>query len=110
MLVLGINYGSGHDSSAALAVDGQVKYAIAEERLSRVKQDGRFPRLAIEACLAHVGATVKDVEAVFCGWQGAASILKHDARTFLSGSRPQTVGGAVRFFASSFIDARRNSG
>ena len=54
MLTLGINYGS-HDSAAAIARDGEILFATAEERLSRKKHDSGFPLLAIRACLAHAG-------------------------------------------------------
>lgn len=41
-----------HDSSAALvsAATGDVLYASAEERLSNVKHDSRFPWASIEKC------------------------------------------------------------
>ncbi len=110
MLIIGINYGSDHDSSAALSLDGEVKFAIAEERLSRLKHDGRFPELAIRACLAHAGASMKDVAAVICGWQAPAAILAQDAKNFLVGSHPKSLGGATRYIASESIKAWRNSG
>lgn len=48
---IGITY--GHDSSACIMdEDGRIIMAIAEERLSRHKHDGRFPVLSIEECLA----------------------------------------------------------
>lgn len=47
-LYAGINYNGMHDSSAAAVdADGDVVAAVSEERLSRVKQDGRFPHAAI---------------------------------------------------------------
>ena len=51
MLSLGINYSQMHDSSACIVRDGEVLFAVAEERLSRVKHDARFPVMAIRACL-----------------------------------------------------------
>jgi carbamoyltransferase len=110
MLVLGINYGSGHDSSAALAVDGEIKFAIAEERISRFKHDGRFPKLALEACLAHGGASMTDVDAIVCGWQPPAEILRQDAKNFLIGSHPMSPFSAIRYLASGSLNAWRNSG
>ena len=57
MLTLGINYGS-HDSAAAIARDGEILFATAEERLSRKKHDGGFPLIGLiwshEDC--HAGA------------------------------------------------------
>ena len=35
MISLGINYSQMHDSSACIARDGEILFAIAEERLSR---------------------------------------------------------------------------
>ena len=42
MLTLGINYSQMHDSSACVVRDGELLFAVAEERLSRVKHDARF--------------------------------------------------------------------
>ncbi|MGH3713105.1 MAG: carbamoyltransferase C-terminal domain-containing protein [Micromonosporaceae bacterium] len=47
-MFLGINYSGMHDSSVCLvAADGDVVYAVSEERFTRVKQDGRFPHRAL---------------------------------------------------------------
>ena len=51
MIILGLNYSQMHDSSACLVQDGELLFAVAEERISRVKHDARFPALAIRACL-----------------------------------------------------------
>ncbi|MBL8490105.1 MAG: hypothetical protein JNM82_04930 [Rhodocyclaceae bacterium] len=62
-LVLGLAAGA-HDSAAALLRDGEVVAAVSEERLTRVKGQGGFPRRAIAAVLAMAGASPRDVEAV----------------------------------------------
>lgn len=47
--VLGLNYSGMHDSSIAIvAPDGEVLYALSLERVSRHKQDGRFPFQLLE--------------------------------------------------------------
>jgi carbamoyltransferase len=51
MITLGLNYSQMHDSSACLVRDGELLFAVAEERISNVKHDARFPGLAIRACL-----------------------------------------------------------
>ena len=51
MITLGINYSQMHDSSACLVRDGELVFAVAEERISRTKHDARFPQNAIRACL-----------------------------------------------------------
>jgi carbamoyltransferase len=45
---LGINYSGTHDSSVSLIdKSGNLIFAASEERFSRLKKDGRFPRLAL---------------------------------------------------------------
>src|SRR5262245_53142312 len=68
MYVLGLS-GFWHDSSAALIRDGEVVCAVAEERLSRKKQDGGFPQLAIQACLDEAGITMDQVSHIGLGWK-----------------------------------------
>ena len=63
MLVLGIS-AFYHDSAAALVRDGEVVAAAQEERFTRKKHDARFPRHAVEFCLAHAGATLDAVDYV----------------------------------------------
>ncbi|MGA2734223.1 MAG: carbamoyltransferase [Syntrophobacteraceae bacterium] len=40
-----------HDSAAALVIDGQVVFAVQEERFSRKKHDPSFPVHAVKSCL-----------------------------------------------------------
>ena len=75
MLILGLNMFHA-DASAAIVVDGEVKFAIAEERLNRHKHFGGFPALAIKACLDAVGANISDVEHVAVGQDSDANIAK----------------------------------
>jgi carbamoyltransferase len=53
-----------HDSAAALVVDGRIVAAAQEERFSRVKHDHRFPRNAVDYCLAEAGLTPGDLDHV----------------------------------------------
>jgi carbamoyltransferase len=55
MLILGLNMFHA-DASAAIVEDGNVLFAIAEERLNRRKHFGGFPALAVKACLEAAGA------------------------------------------------------
>jgi carbamoyltransferase len=49
-MLLGVNYNGMHDSAVALLTDaGKVFCAVSEERLSRVKKDGRIPRRALSS-------------------------------------------------------------
>jgi|GEM_PF-4376233 len=50
LVILGIS-AVYHDSAAALIVDGEIVFAVHEERLTRKKHDSAFPVQAIWACL-----------------------------------------------------------
>jgi carbamoyltransferase len=75
MLILGLNMFHA-DASAAIVLDGEVKFAIAEERLNRHKHFGGFPSLAVKACLDAVGAKISDVEHVAVGQDTNANLAQ----------------------------------
>ncbi len=75
MLILGLNMFHA-DASAAIVQDGRVVFAIAEERLNRVKHYGGFPALAIRACLDAVGAKISDINYVAVGQDSNANLTK----------------------------------
>jgi len=75
MLILGLNMFHA-DASGAIVLDGEVKFAIAEERLNRHKHFGGFPALAVKACLDAVGAKVSDIEHVAVGQDSDANLAK----------------------------------
>jgi carbamoyltransferase len=58
----------GHDSAAALIIDGEFAAGVAEERLSRDKHTGVFPRLAIQSCLEQAGLTLAEIDEVAHGF------------------------------------------
>jgi carbamoyltransferase len=75
MLILGLNMFHA-DASAAIVQDGEVVFAIAEERLNRKKHYGGFPTLAVKACLEAVGARIADVQHVAVGQDSDANLAK----------------------------------
>ncbi len=75
MLILGLNMFHA-DASAAIVQDGEVVFAIAEERLNRVKHYAGFPALAVKACLDAVGARITDVDHVAVGQDSDANLAK----------------------------------
>src|SRR5271169_928086 len=75
MLILGLNMFHA-DASAAIVQDGEVVFAIAEERLNRIKHYAGFPALAIKACLDFVGAKITDVDHVAIGQDSDANLAK----------------------------------
>jgi len=75
MLILGLNMFHA-DASAALIQDGEVLFAIAEERLNRVKHYAGFPTLAIQACLDFAGVKITDIDHVAIGQDSDANLAK----------------------------------
>ena len=85
MLTLGINYSQMHDSSACIVRDGELLFAVAEERLSRNKHDSGFPRLAIRACLDFAEVEAAQLDEVCFGWQAPGSLFRHDLKCYAAG-------------------------
>src|SRR4030095_7440848 len=63
MRVLGVS-AFYHDSAAALIEDGRIVAAAQEERFSRKKHDARFPRNAMDFCLAAGGTDLAGIDYV----------------------------------------------
>ena len=103
MITLGLNYSQMHDSSACLVRDGELLFAVAEERISRVKHDARFPALAIQACLDFAKIRPDQVDEVCVGWQTPGATYRHDLKLYATGQWPITylnVLNSTRHFAS----------
>jgi carbamoyltransferase len=95
MLTLGINYTRMHDSSACLVKDGELLFAIAEERLSRLKHDAEFPKLAIEACLNFAGIKAQQLDEVCFGWPTPGPGYRHDLMCYANGRLPATAANVL---------------
>ena len=103
MLTLGINYSQMHDSAACIVRDGELLFAVAEERLSRVKHDSRFPQLAIQACFDFAKVSADQIDEVCFGWQTAGPVYRHDLKLYALGQTPITylnVLNSTRHFVS----------
>ncbi len=103
MITLGINYSQMHDSSACIVRDGELLFAVAEERISRQKHDSRFPQLAIQACLEFAQVRAEQLDEVCFGWQTAGPVYRHDLKLYALGKWPITylnVLNSTRHFAS----------
>jgi carbamoyltransferase len=75
MLILGLNMFHA-DASAAVIQDGEVVFAIAEERLNRIKHYAGFPTLAVKACLDAAGAKITDIDHVAVGQDSDANLAR----------------------------------
>lgn len=60
MNILAIRF--GHDAGAAIVIDGKIVVDIAEERLSRTKNDSSFPVLSIDFCLQFASLTIDQID------------------------------------------------
>jgi carbamoyltransferase len=110
LISLGINYSEMHDSAACIARDGHILFAVAEERLSRLKHDARFPSLSIEACLAAVGIRADQLDFVCFGWPPAIEALKHDLKCMATGSLPLTYIDLVSTVRRNLNHTRKQNG
>jgi carbamoyltransferase len=103
MLSLGINYSQMHDSSACIARDGEILFAVAEERLSRVKHDAQFPVRAIRACLDFAGVHADSLDFICQGWSPPRVGFLHDLSCYASGKQPvdsRALLNSTRYFLS----------
>jgi carbamoyltransferase len=95
MLTLGINYSQMHDSAACVVRDGKLLFAVAEERISRLKHDARFPQHAIRACLEFAKVRAEQLDEVCFGWQTAGPAYRHDLKCYATGKMPVTYLGGL---------------
>ena len=66
-IILGLNHG-GHDTAAALMIDGELISACEEERFSLEKHSTQFPNLAIQECLRSAGIKIEEVSRITNGF------------------------------------------
>lgn len=71
--VLGIHQ-SGPISSAAILKNGNLIAGIAEERITRIKQDRNFPHNAIDFCLNSCGIDIGSVNQIAIGWNPGENV------------------------------------
>jgi carbamoyltransferase len=110
MITLGFNYSQMHDSSACIMRDGELLFAVAEERLSRVKHDAGFPHRAIRACLDFAKVRADQVDEICQGWPAPWRTFAADVKCFASGRYPVNYLNALnstRLFVSM---AHQNGG
>ena len=109
MISLGISYYM-HDSAACIVRDGELLFAVAEERLSRVKHDAGFPHLSIQACLRFAGVRADQVDEVCFGWQAPRATSACDARCFLTGRHPASYHYVASAATQGLLMWRRRGG
>lgn len=75
MIILGLSP-LDKDATVSLLVDGQLTWAIGEERLSRQKMHSGFPHLALQMVLDRAGITARDVDQVVYAFQDCETETK----------------------------------
>ncbi|MGH9699202.1 MAG: carbamoyltransferase family protein [Candidatus Acidiferrales bacterium] len=110
MISLGFNYSNMHDSSACIARNGEILFAVAEERLSRSKHDARFPVLAIRACLDFAGLRAADLDFVCQSWPLPGAQLRHDLKCMLTGTLPVTPIDVLNLFRGQMANRSQRGG
>jgi carbamoyltransferase len=91
-VILGINAFHA-DSAACVVIDGELKFAVAEERLGpREKHSSRFPEHAIRRALLESGVRLRDVTHVAIARNPRANYMQKMAYV---AKRPLKAAGAV---------------
>ena len=109
MIVLGLNYSAQHDAAAAIAQDEHILFAVAEERVSRIKHDGGFPKLAIEASLHHTGISLSEIDQIVCGWPALHQVFMNDIKNYVLRKMPGSATDVARGLAKGTIGATFSS-
>ena len=114
-LALGIHW--AHDASVAICSPEGIVFALAEERVSRIKHYYGFPQRAIETALSYCGLTGKDISFVafstssvlFPDHDNFASI-KADGSSGIPAQRSviRALGGSLKRGARDFLSSLRS--
>ena len=84
MTILGISDVTGNHSHSSIALirNGHLKFALSQERQSRIKNDPQFPAAAVQTGLDYLGIKLSDLDAAVCAYPPPryyAGLLSHGA-------------------------------
>jgi carbamoyltransferase len=95
MVILGIGGLGYRDAAAALVVDGALVAAASEDRFTRIKHQGGWPKRSVAWCLKQAGVRMEDVDRVavannpwvplrekVLGWYGEKFFESREFRAF----------------------------
>ena len=77
-IILGINW--EQNSTAALMIDGEIRSCVSEERFSRIKNDERYPKKAIEWILSENNISKNEITKICLiskAWTPTYSLIRH---------------------------------
>jgi carbamoyltransferase len=109
MNILGISF-SLHESAACIVRDGKLIFACAEERLSGVKQDARFPIHAIRTALDFSDLKPCDIDHIAIGWSKPGLGERHNLKLMLTGKWPMCRMRLERTFMHAIKQWRHRGG
>lgn len=97
MNILGISAGFSHDPAACIMVDGEIIYAIEEERIIRKKYaDHERPIWAIKNCLEYAKLSLDDIDILAISWNPylfPPDSLRPDDQRFFNALFPKSLYG-----------------
>jgi carbamoyltransferase len=85
VITLGFNYSQMHDSFACIARDGELLFAVSEERISRIKHDAGFPHNPIRACLDFAGVHPDQLDVICVSCPVPGRLLWTDLKSISKG-------------------------
>ena len=94
MVVIGIN--EGINSSVVVSENGQIRFALQEERVCRQKEFVGFPHQALQFTLKHLGLQPQDVEAVCLSNLKSPGFSKEEFRAAYERNARQSVEELTR--------------
>ena len=77
-IIIGINW--EQNSTASLMINGEIKGCVSEERFSRIKNDERYPKNAIDYLLKEYSINknfIKKVCVISKQWSPIYSLVRH---------------------------------
>lgn len=89
MNILGINAFHG-DASVALVKDGNLEFALEEERINRIKHSAGFPIKSIEYCLNYNNLKLNDINSICFNFNSRANLfpkIKYSLRNLTENNR-----------------------
>ncbi len=100
-------------SSACLIFNGNIVFAIEEERLSRIKNDSSFPYLSIQSCLDFKNLNINDIDAFAIYWdrfEFLSRILSSFKLIFFSLTNLSSFLNITKLIFSKFFGFNNTSG
>lgn len=102
MIFLGIHV--GHNASAALMIDGEIKFAVQEERFLNLKNFTGYPKKSIEYCLQYIKKKKLLIDlAGFCTTNNPIFPLKYPYANFFN------VEDYQDFYGEGFYSRKMNN-